>query len=42
MPKASDIAGLGKIWKDLYNTSAGKGTVDEFVADWKRAHRGQK
>jgi hypothetical protein len=31
LPPAEDIAGLAKVWKRVYNTPLGAGTVDEFV-----------
>jgi hypothetical protein len=34
LPESKDIQGLGAIWKQLYNTPSGKGTVDQFVSDW--------
>lgn len=39
LPKKDDpdyIVKLGQYWKDHYNTKKGKGTVDEFVANYHR------
>lgn len=37
LPEANDIAGLGRYWKEHYNTAAGKGTVTKFVQMWHEA-----
>jgi hypothetical protein len=34
LPAATDIRGLGQYWKTYFNTPAGGGTVDEFVANF--------
>ncbi|OCH31841.1 hypothetical protein A6E13_16510 [Aliivibrio fischeri] len=34
LPKAGDIDGLAKYWKDHYNTHLGAGTVEEFKANF--------
>ncbi|NHZ35822.1 PAAR domain-containing protein [Massilia rubra] len=34
MPAGDDVRGLGGVWKKLYNTSAGKGTVEQYVSEW--------
>lgn len=31
-----DLAGQAQYWKTYYNTVAGKGTVDEYIANWNR------
>ena len=36
LPEADDIDGLGKYWKRVYNTLAGKGRAEEFVANYRR------
>ena len=36
LPEADDIRALGEYWKKHYNTVKGKGTVDEFVENYKR------
>lgn len=38
LPDASDIPNLGGVWKDVYNTKAGAGTVGKFVSAYHRAH----
>jgi len=35
LPEASDIQGLAQYWKQYYNTLLGKGTVEEFVRNYK-------
>lgn len=32
----SDLRGQAEMWKRVYNTATGKGTVDEYIANWKR------
>lgn len=39
LPESSDIRGLGEVWKQLYNTPRGKGTVDQFVNDWNQVFK---
>ena len=34
LPAAGDISGLGRYWKTFYNTAAGGGTVEQFVANF--------
>lgn len=34
LPFATDIKGLAQYWKQYYNTPAGKGTVEEFMANF--------
>lgn len=36
LPAADDIEGLGRYWKTYYNTAEGAGSVEEFVANYKR------
>jgi len=31
LPNADDLHGLGAYWKFAYNSTAGKGTVDDFI-----------
>lgn len=33
---AGDIRGHGEYWKQHFNTPAGAGTVEEFMANWKK------
>jgi hypothetical protein len=41
LPVAGDVKGLAHYWKDFYNTKKGKGTVDEFIDNWKAYKLGQ-
>lgn len=34
LPDATNIQGLAKYWKEFYNTASGKGTVEEFIANY--------
>lgn len=34
LPDADDIEGLGRYWKQYYNTPQGHGTVDQFVENY--------
>jgi hypothetical protein len=34
LPVADDVPGLAKMWKTVYNTHLGKGTVDKAIADY--------
>lgn len=36
IPEAGDVVGAGMVWKSAYNTAAGKGTVDQYVANYRR------
>ncbi|MEE3046670.1 MAG: hypothetical protein VX620_15580 [Pseudomonadota bacterium] len=36
LPKADDLRGMATYWKRFYNTVQGKGTVEEFVANYMR------
>jgi hypothetical protein len=36
LPKSDDIEGLAKYWKKYYNTEKGKGTVEEFIKNYKK------
>lgn len=36
LPAADDIEGMAKYWKKYYNTEKGKGTVEEFVENYKK------
>ncbi len=37
LPAAGDINGQAVFWKRWYNTPLGKGTVDQYTANWHRA-----
>lgn len=37
LPAADDVLGLARYWKRYYNTVKGKGTVDEFVENYRHA-----
>lgn len=34
LPAATDIDGLARMWKDVWNTPAGAGTVAQFKQNW--------
>lgn len=34
MPAADDIEGLATMWKEVYNTKLGKGTVEKFIVKY--------
>ena len=36
LPDADDIEGLAAYWKKYYNTELGKGTEEEFIANYER------
>ncbi len=36
LPAADDLVGLARYWKDHWNTAAGAGTVEKWLADWRR------
>jgi hypothetical protein len=36
LPAPDDIEGQAEYWKHHYNTSAGRGTVEEYVRSWRR------
>jgi hypothetical protein len=36
LPDANDIEGLAQYWKNFYNTPKGKGTIDEFISNYKK------
>jgi hypothetical protein len=36
LPDADDVAGMAATWKRVFNTPLGKGTVDEFGANYAR------
>lgn len=38
LPTAGDIDAQAQYWKRYYNTSAGKGTVEQYIANWRKAH----
>ena len=38
IPNADKPAELGAVWKRVYNTYKGAGTVDQFVQNYRRAH----
>lgn len=35
LPDCEDLKGIAKYWKKYYNTELGKGTVDEFIKNYK-------
>ena len=37
LPAAGDTAGQARYWKEFYNTEAGKGTPEKYLAKWKNA-----
>ena len=40
LPAAHDLAGQAAYWKRYYNTFAGKGTVEEYIENYKRFIKG--
>ena len=42
LPQPTDVNGLATLWKTLYNTSSGKGSVSEFVDKWNAVYKGEK
>jgi len=32
----TDLRGQAEMWKRVYNTAAGKGTIDEYMMNWAR------
>lgn len=36
LPGATDVQGLANYWKRVYNTEAGKGTVDNFIKKYEK------
>lgn len=34
LPAADDLDGMGRYWKKYYNTPLGRGTVEEFKANY--------
>lgn len=40
LPAASDLQGLARYWKRVYNTAAGKGTAAKWLFDYHMAHKG--
>jgi len=36
LPKANDIEGMAKMWKKVYNTPLGKGTVEKFIEKYNK------
>ncbi|MFA7347274.1 MAG: hypothetical protein WCZ86_05900 [Desulfurivibrionaceae bacterium] len=41
LPSAGDLPGLAGYWKQHYNTTMGAGTVEEFMANYRRCVLGQ-
>ena len=39
-PIPADLKGQAEFWKRVYNTEKGKGTVDEYLENWKRYAKG--
>lgn len=40
LPKADDVAGLARYWKQHYNTHLGAGTEEEFIRNYNKYVRG--
>lgn len=40
LPAADDIQGQARYWKQHYNTPKGRGTVEQYVADYRKYVRG--
>lgn len=40
LPAADDLAGQARYWKQYYNTPQGKGTVGQYIADYRKYVRG--
>lgn len=38
LPPAGDLAAQAAYWKKYYNTPLGKGTVEQYIADWHRTY----
>ncbi|MBF0181341.1 MAG: hypothetical protein HQM03_15065 [Magnetococcales bacterium] len=36
LPEAGDIDGQARLWKKVYNTPLGAGTVEEYLSNWHR------
>lgn len=36
LPQAGDLLGLAHVWKNIYNSKLGKGTVDEYIDNYNR------
>ena len=36
LPRAGNIKSQARYWKQFYNTTAGKGTVNQYIANWHR------
>jgi len=36
LPEADDIDGLAAYWKQNYNSPAGKGTIEQFIANYRK------
>jgi hypothetical protein len=34
LPAAGDVQGMARLWKKVYNTPAGAGTVEKFIRSW--------
>lgn len=41
LPEAGDLEGQAKYYKQYYNTPLGKGSVEKYLADWKRLVEGK-
>lgn len=41
LPAADDIPALARYWKEYYNTRFGKGTEEEFIANYNKFIRGK-
>jgi len=38
LPQAGDVSGQAQYWKTYYNTNLGKGTTQEYIDNWSKAH----
>lgn len=38
LPQAGDLKGQAQYWKDHYNTDLGRGTTEEYISNWRKAH----
>lgn len=36
LPESNDVVGMGQYWKDFFNVSQGKGTVQRYVEVWEK------
>lgn len=38
LPQAGDLEGQAQYWKTYYNTELGRGTTEEYIDNWEKAH----